>query len=234
VDDDLTTALAAAVRSLARPENTESKLSTIVDILALSLPSFKDIGVSTIDRNGGVQTRAATSQLVWDLDALQYELGEGPCVDSLHDATVVEAPRIVDDPRWPRYVPRAVELGLKSQLALKLYIDEDRTIGGLNMYSTSDEEIDPDAVAVADLYATQAAVALGQARTVEQLTQALETRQLIGQAVGLVMAKYGLAEDAAFGFLARMSSHSNTKLREIAERVVAEHVGGIETGYRPD
>ncbi len=48
------------------------------------------------------------------------------------------------------------------------------------------------------------------------------------------MAKYGLAEDAAFGFLARMSSHSNTKLREIAERVVAEHVGGIETGDRPD
>ena len=229
----MTAALAAAVRSLARPESTEAKLLTIVETLALSLPMFKDIGVSTIDRHGVVSTRAATSQLVWDLDALQYELGEGPCVDSLHDAMVVEAPLIVEDQRWPRYVPRAVELGLKSQLALKLYVDEDKTIGGLNMYSTSDEEIDPDAVAVADLFATQAAVALGQARTVEQLTQALETRQLIGQAVGLVMAKYGLAEDAAFGFLARMSSHSNTKLREIAERVVAEHLSGVETEDRP-
>jgi AmiR/NasT family two-component response regulator len=66
------------------------------------------------------------------------------------------------------------------------------------------------------------------------IVEVLETRQMIGQAVGLLMAKYGLAEDAAFGFLARMSSHTNTKLREIAERVVAGHVRHVEPTLRPD
>ena len=164
-----------------------------------------------------------------ELDELQYDLGEGPCVETLHDEPLVQAPSIRHDQRWPRYVPGAVRLGLRSQLAVKLYVDEDETMGGLNIYSTTSEDIDPDAVWIADVYAAQAAVVLGQARNLDDLRRALESRQLIGQAVGLLMGLYKLDEQAAFNFLARTSSHANVKLREIARRLVADHVNGLGT-----
>ena len=221
---DLTAALAAAVRSIGRAETTEAKLTAIVETLAISLPDFAHIGISTIDRSGEVTTQVATTQLVWDLDALQYELGEGPCMDSMRGVTHVEAPHIATDDRWPRFVPRAVELGLKSQMAVKLYVDDDATIGGLNMYSVSSEEIEESSVGIAGLFATQAAVALGQSRQLDQLHEALQTRQMIGQAVGLVMAQYSLSDDAAFDFLVRTSSYANLKLRDVAARIISEHV----------
>ena len=226
VDAAIGEALAEAARHLGRDESVAEKLATIVTTLSSTLPGFDEAGISTVDRHGRVETKAATSQLVWDLDTLQYELGEGPCVDSLHAESIVKAPHVRHDQRWPRYVPRAVELGLRSQLAVRLYVDEERTIGGLNFYSTTSDEIDPDAVWIADVYAAQAAVVLGQARSLDELGRALESRQLIGQAVGLLMATYDLDEQGAFNFLARTSSHANVKLREIARRLVADHAAG--------
>lgn len=93
------------------------------------------------------------------------------------------------------------------------------------MYSTDSEDIDPQAPGFADLFATHAALALGKAREVDHLHQALRTREVIGQAVGLLMAKYDLDPDGAFAFLVRTSSHSNRKLRDIAVRMVEQHVG---------
>ncbi len=90
------------------------------------------------------------------------------------------------------------------------------------MYSTASAAIDPQAPGVADLFATHAALALGKAEKVDQLSQALRTREVIGQAVGLLMQKYDLDTDAAFGFLVRTSSHSNTKVRDIAVRMVED------------
>jgi GAF domain-containing protein len=232
---DLTAALAAAVRNIGRAETTEAKLTAIVETLAISLPEFAHIGISTVDKSGEVQTQVATTQLVWELDALQYELGEGPCLDSMRGINHVEAPHIATDERWPRYVPSAVELGLKSQMAVKLYVDDEETIGGLNMYSVTSEDIDDGAVGIAGLFATQAAVALGQSRQLDQLHEALRTRQMIGQAVGLVMAEYSLSDDAAFEFLARTSSYANIKLRDVAARIISEHIrsSGASPGERP-
>ena len=234
MDQDISAALGAAARMLGRSETVAEKLTVVVENLARSLPGFEHVGVSTIDRHGHIETQAATSQLVWDLDALQYRLGEGPCVDSMHDATIVEAPTIRHDQRWPRYVPAAVELGLKSQLAVKLYVDQDKTIGGLNIYSTLSEDLDPQAVWIADIFAAQAAGALGQARALDDLRHAMETRQLIGQAVGLVMARYSLDAEAAFNFLARTSSHANIKLRDIARRVIDDHAASLVSPARND
>ena len=92
------------------------------------------------------------------------------------------------------------------------------------MYSTESEAIDPQAPGIADLFAAHAALALGNVRELDDLYAALATREVIGKAVGLLMAKYHLDEDAAFGFLVRTSSHSNTKVREIAARMVKDHV----------
>ena len=155
----------------------------------------------------------------------QYELGEGPCVDTLRDAEVVAAPCIRHDQRWPRYVPAAVQLGLRSQLAVRLYLDDDGVLGGLNLYSTTSDEVDPEAEATAELFAAHAAIALHNARERDNLNEALRSRKVIGQALGILMERYQMDEDRAFAFLVRASSHSNIKLRDIAQELVDQRNG---------
>jgi GAF domain-containing protein len=223
VDDDISVALAEAARTIGQASTQEETLRAIVETARGSIPGFDHVGVSTIDKRGRVHTRATTSDLVRELDALQYGLQEGPCVDSLHEANMVSAPDIRHDQRWPTYVPAAVKLGLRSQLAVKLFLDEEGTVGGLNLYSTISSEIDPAAAVAADLFASQAVAVLEKTRELDDLHAALLTREQIGQAVGLVMAQYHVTSQSAFTFLARTSSHSNIKLRDIAERVIADH-----------
>jgi GAF domain-containing protein len=223
-EEHLSAALAHAARTINQAQTPAETIQTIAETALLSIPSIEHVGVSVLDRHGHAETVAATSDLVRELDKLQYGLDEGPCVDSLRDATAVAAPRIASDPRWPRYVPAAVQLGLKAQLAVKLYLDDQGTVGGLNMYSTESEEIDPQAAGIADLFATHAALALGKAREVDHLHQALRTREVIGQAIGLLMAQYKLDPDAAFAFLVRTSSRANVKVRDIAEQMVERHL----------
>jgi GAF domain-containing protein len=216
---DLAVALAEAARTISQPESLEETLDSIVNATRASVPGFDHVGISISHRNGKVETKAATGQLVWELDALQYELGEGPCVDTLRGETVVAAPRLREDRRWPRFAPGAVEAGVKSQLAVRLFTNEE-TLGGLNLYSTISESIEPHAEHAAELFATHAALALGHAREVTQLAEAIASRQTIGVAVGLVMSRFRLDRDRAFHYLVRASSTSNIKLRDIAQEVV--------------
>jgi GAF domain-containing protein len=234
VDDHrLSAALTHAARTIAQARTLEETLQTIAETALISIPGIDDVGVSVLERGGRPVTKAATSDLVWQLDKLQYSLDEGPCVDSLRDASVIEAPGIRHDQRWPQYVPAAVRMGLKAQLAVKLAIDGEGTVGGLNMYSTASDDIDPQAPGIADLFASHAAVALGKARQVDELHEALRTREVISQAVGLLMATYMLEPDAAFGFLVRTSSHSNTKVRDIAARMIEHHVAKVKDSSAP-
>ena len=219
---DLSAAMIAVSRDLFKHRTVEATLDAIVHGARTSVPGFDQVGISTVDRKGNIHTRATTGDLVQQLDDLQYTLGEGPCFETLHDADVVAAPFIRNEQRWPRYVPGALEIGLRAQLAVRLFLDDEGTIGGLNLYSTVREDIDPEAEDLAGLFATQAAIALGHARHWEGLNQAISSRQLIGQAVGLLMERYSINGDRAFQFLARTSSHSNIKLRDVAKQIVDE------------
>jgi GAF domain-containing protein len=225
LDTELGRTLAEAARTIHISVDTDETLQAIASAALTALPGFDQVGISTINNKGHVTTRAATGKLVWDLDSLQYELGEGPCVDTLRNAEIVAAPNIRHDQRWPRYVPRAIDLGLQSQLALKLFLDDEGTLGGLNLYSTQSEQIHPEAEAIAELFATHAAIALGSARQIDALNEGLKSRSTIGQAIGMLMTQYTLDDDAAFGLLVRMSSTSNVKLRDIAAQLVDEANG---------
>jgi GAF domain-containing protein len=219
---DIADALTEAARGISRRGSLEQTLNSIVEVAQDSLPGFDQVGISLLHRKGNVETKAATGELVWTLDRLQYELGEGPCVETLHDKLIVEAPNVRHDQRWPRYVPRAVAEGLTAQLALKLYLDDQGTLGGLNIYSTTREDIDAEAVHMAELFAAHAAIALGHAQERQNLNEALHSRKVIGQAIGMVMERYHLSEDRAFAFLVRASSHANIKLRDVAQNLVDE------------
>ena len=217
---DIAHAVAAAARSINHPQSLDETLQAIAYVARDSVPGFDHVGISTLHRNGKVETRAATGHLVYELDTIQYDLGEGPCVETLREAPMVSAPAIRHDQRWPRYVPEAVQAGLRSQLAVRLYVDGEGTLGGLNLYSTSSDEVSSEAESTAELFAVHAAIALDYARERDTLNQALESRKVIGQAIGIIMERYEMSEDRAFAFLVRASSHSNLKLRDIAQELV--------------
>ena len=219
---DITSLLAEAARTINQPRSVQDTLEIIALTAQSSVPGFDDIGISLMHADGTIETRAATGELVWQLDSLQYGLNQGPCVSSLREEPVIVVDHLAQEQRWPKFVPQAVEMGLKSQMALRLYIDDRGTMGGINLYSTSSEQVAEDAPQVAHVFAAQAAMALGHAQEVDQLHDALLSRQQIGTALGIIMERYRLDEHAAFGFLARLSSHSNTKLRDLATRVVED------------
>ena len=212
-------ALTAAAQSIHTTVTLEETLDAIAHEALRSVPGFNHVGISLSHRNGKIETKAATDQLVWELDDLQYELTEGPCVESVHSSPVVVVEQARHEQRWPQYIPRAIEKGLRAQLAVRLFTDEE-TLGGLNLYSTDSETVDPDALAIAELFASQAAIALGRARHEHSLNEALTSRKVIGQAIGIIMERYQINEDRAFHFLIRASSTSNIKLRLIAQEVV--------------
>ncbi len=227
VNADIAASLAESARVINTPQTLEETLDAIVRATLVSVPGFDHVGISTMHRDGSIQTKAATDQVVWELDDLQYAIDEGPCVSAMREGLVVAVPNIRHDQRWPRYVPEAVmRTGLQAQLAVQLYTNE-RVLGGLNLYSTTSASIDPGAIQSAELFATHAALALARARRESDLNDAIATRQEIGMAIGLTMARYNLDSERAFQYLVRASSTSQIKMRDIAQQIVktanAEH-----------
>jgi GAF domain-containing protein len=218
---DLTEALARAAREIHDPHDIQSTLKAIVESAQSTLPGIDHVGISVAHRDGRMETLAGTGELVWELDRLQYELGEGPGVHALTTEPVVVINDLAQEQRWPEFVPAALKLGVTAQLGLRLNLGN-QTLGGLNLYATDSGKIDPDVEDTAELFAVHAALVLGYASREEQLSTALATRKTIGQAVGIVMERYQLDEDRAFGYLVRVSQHSNTKLRDVAQELVTQ------------
>jgi GAF domain-containing protein len=212
-------ALSDAAAMMNAPTSVEETLQAIARAAVITVPGFDHVGVSITHRDQRIETMAATDALVCELDEIQYKLHEGPCYDAIRGAGVMVVENARHDQRWPTYMPEAVQRGLRSQLAIGLYADE-HSLGGINLYSTSLDRIEDDAVGVAELFAGQAAVALGRSRHDVQLDEALESRRLIGQAIGIVQERYKVDEDHAFEYLIRTSSTSNVKLRDIAAELV--------------
>jgi GAF domain-containing protein len=210
-------ARASAVMNTAR--SFQGTLDAIVQATRTSLPEFGHVSISVKNRQGTFETEAGTDQLAWELDGVQYDLGEGPCVQAVEDEPVVVVEHLRHEQRWPRYVPAALERGVRSQVAVRLFTDNQH-IAGLNLYSTERDDVDVSSAETARLFATHAAITLGHAQQEDQLTQALQTRKTIGQAIGILMERYRIDADRAFQFLIRASSTSNVKLRDVAEEVV--------------
>jgi transcriptional regulator with GAF, ATPase, and Fis domain len=214
-------AISRVARAVNAPNDLQCQLDTIVAVARDSMPEIDHAGLSVAHRDGTVETRAATGDLVHQLDQLQYALGEGPCLHAIEAEPVVVVEQAWKETRWPRFMTRARELGLRSQMGLRLYVDE-QTRGGLNLYSTSSDTIDPETTHLADLFASHAALAMGRVRTAENLNAALASRTTIGIALGSLMERYDMDQDRAFAYLTRIASSSETKLREVAAHLVEE------------
>jgi GAF domain-containing protein len=212
-------ALAEAARTFDVPRSLEEMLEIVVQTARASLPEVDDVGLSIAHRDGRIETVVATSDLVRELDDFQYTHQEGPCYYSVVAEPVVVVEDLRHEQRWPGFVAEAVRRGVTAQMGLRLYTERE-TIGALNLYALGAISFSEETRETAQLLATHAALALGRARQEQQLTTAIASRQVIGQAVGIVMERYGLSQDRAFAYLARASSTGNIKIRDIAQGLV--------------
>ena len=218
---DVAAALAKAARDLDDPQDLGSTLQTIITVARDSMPEVDHVGISITHRDGPITTEAMTDEVVGELDALQYEHGEGPCLHAMDTGATVKVSRARHEQRWPSFIPPAVRLGLRSQLGIRLNVGP-RTVGALNLYSFTAEEISAESEQLAELFAAHAALALGHAQRLENLNAALASRKVIGLALGILMERLAIDEDHAFAYLTRISASTQTKLRDVAVQVVDE------------
>jgi len=167
-----------------------------------------------------VHTAAASDQRATRADQLQYDLGEGPCLDAIWQQDIVQIKDLTTEQRYSAWSRRVAEqIGIRSSLSLRLFTTAD-SLGALNLYAPQPQTFDAETRGEGLAFAAQAAVALRSARDKEDLRIAMATRNLIGQAQGILMERYKLTAEQAFAVLSRISQQSNVKLRDVAQHLV--------------
>ncbi len=209
---------AELARSLLAEPDVPHTLQKIVDLAVVTIDACDHAGI-TLVTGGRADTRVVSDDVPSKVDAIQFGAREGPCIDVLREGEVLVTGDLVGDERWPRFSGRArPETGIISVMAFRLFVD-DTTLGALNLYSKRANAFDDVARATGSAFAAHAAVALWSSMHDEQMAHALASRDLIGQAKGILMAKEGVTADRAFDMLRRASQRLNVKLRDLAEEV---------------
>jgi GAF domain-containing protein len=201
------------------PGDLDHTLSRITAAAVEVLPDVEYASITIMHADGRLETVAPTDDLLWGIDAAQYELREGPCYEAASDTVHVTAPDLATDRRFPRYAAVAVEAGIRAQAGVRLF-DAPKSQGALNLYAHSVGAFE-DLGSLGKLFTHQSAMAIEYAQEIHNLKEAIHTRGIIGQAVGIVMERYKLTDQRAFAFLTRLSQHGNVKLRRVAEQLVA-------------
>lgn len=179
--------------------------------------------VVTVVRNHHLESPAASDDVGPAVDALQFEVNDGPCVEAIRQQHTVVTDDLTAEARWPQFSRRAVETtGVRSMLAFRLFVAGD-TLGSLNLYSRQPRAFSEESLAVGTIFAAHASVAFRAAQAKEdlgRLREVLEARELIGQAKGILMGRQGISSQAAQDILQRGAERLKVELRELARRVV--------------
>ena len=176
-------------------------------------------GVILVHDRSRVETVAATHPVVAELDRIQLESGEGPDLEVIDDRHGVLVRDVRTETRWPSWAREVDRAGVRSMLGTRLYTT-DTVIGSLNFYDPEPERFSREDADVAHMLARHAAVALDSARDTEHLWKAIDARNLVGQAQGILMERFTIDSEQAFGVLRRISQDNNLKLHEVAQRLI--------------
>lgn len=207
-------------------------LADLVRVAARQTPSADACGL-TLARASGGTTVAASGPLAERADERQYQVDDGPCLQCMREGVVVRVADMGAEDRWGPYPGLATQVGVRSSLSVPLVV-ADRSRGALNFYSTAPGAFTDADQQAASRWAAQATGALAVAVRIadgddraQQLLGGLDTRTMIGQAVGLVMAQERCTAEEAFRLLTLASQRRNVKLREVAAGVVEAFESGL-------
>ncbi|HJQ00708.1 MAG TPA: GAF and ANTAR domain-containing protein [Jatrophihabitans sp.] len=207
-----------AMRAITADADEASALRRIVEAAIREIPGSELGGISALV-GGSIRTRAASHPQVELIDRAQYKAREGPCLTAaVAQVPVVVCNDLLTDRRWPAFGRTAVKHGVHSVISFKLF-DITGTVGALNLYSGKPHAFLSEAEETGSLLAAHAAVVMAASRQQANLAIALETRDAIGQAKGILMERYKLDDRQAFDALIAISQHTHRKLREIADQL---------------
>jgi GAF domain-containing protein len=177
---------------------------------------------------GRFSTVASTAGVAVDVDMLQYTYDEGPCVEAVRSQGPVRTGDLRADDRWPSLRRSATGNPMRSVLScgLSQQAPDGDLLESINTYGTRLQAFHEDSLEMLVLMCAHIGVLLtmsrsseGSTRAVQELRLAIETRDVIGQAKGILMERHHITADAAFDVLRRSSQNLNRKLREVAEQL---------------
>jgi GAF domain-containing protein len=218
--DRLARQLSEIARELHQEDTLQDTLLGIVRAAVDNVPGAQFAGISVVEARRKVSTRAWTDEVVRACDHAQYETGQGPCLDSIYEEQTFRLSDMGVEQRWPEFTKRAVEMRIGSMLSFQLYVSGDN-LGALNLYNSSPEAFSDQSEHVGLLLASHAAVAMARAQHEEHLLHAMASRDLIGQAKGILMERYKITANQAFSLLIRASQDTNSKLHVVADHLIA-------------
>ena len=224
--EKLRSTLADAARRLTTTRidapDSEQMLSAIVAGVLVAVPHAVAATITLIDKKGALTTHAPSSELVSEVDKIQTDLREGPCIDALAEEgdSVTNAPDLSSDPPWPTFAATALEKGFAAVLSFQLRTNG--SSGAVNLYGSTPYCFSTNDQLIGSLFADQAAVALAGARRAGDLNRALASRDVIGRAKGILMERFRLDDARAFTMLVESSQHTNMKLHDVASWLVGE------------
>jgi transcriptional regulator with GAF, ATPase, and Fis domain len=218
-------------RHVHASDDFDGSLARITSTAEQAIGGCEAASISLMTKDGPV-TRGATNSLAYEGDAIQYDEGEGPCLDAAMQQRWISTPDLAVDPRWPRSAARlTVQLGVQSMFSCRLTLDAapNQTLGGLNLYASTPMAFSSQDQMLAILLSSLGAVVIDAARQQENLRAAIASRQVIGEAIGILRAQSNLTSEQAFEKLTRASQRTNVKLRDIAQQIAE----GSRTGREP-
>jgi GAF domain-containing protein len=226
--------LAELTRALLDSTSVVDALDRIVNATHVAIPGADLVSVTLRGPGGHYSTPVETDPIADELDQLQYEHGEGPCVDAarIPGPALAVADDLGSVRLWPKFGPAAAERGYHSIIATALLPDSrpPQLVGALNVYSRRRFGLSRTDRDVALLLATHASLALANVQAAStaalqaaHLRRAIESRDIIGQAKGILMNRRGVTAEEAFAILRRVSQDLNVKLADLAQTLTSRH-----------
>ncbi|HEX7301796.1 ANTAR domain-containing protein [Lentzea sp.] len=224
--------------SLVGSRTAGEVLSGVATAASRLVPGADLVSVTLRDRTGASSSPAGTESVVQPLDAVQRRSGRGPCLDAARPdgPGFAVSDDLSAEPRWPEFAESAAAFGFSSVLVVDppAVGRPPAPRGALSIYSRCVGGLTAGDLAVASALAGHAALALAHVTTTElaaverrQLLRAMASRDVIGQAKGILMARQGMTGDEAFAVLRSTSQDLNVKLVELA-RTLASNPAGLE------
>jgi GAF domain-containing protein len=217
--------LTRLMSSLERDEiETRAGLRELIDSGVRHVTGSQYAGITLAERSEAVTNVVATHRYPMVLDAIQNQYAEGPCLEAAWQHHVMHIHDLNVDERWPLYQRYALEqTPIRSILAYELFVDGG-SMAALNFYADRPRAFTDESVELGNVYATHIALAWSMMRRQDQFRSALASRDIIGQAKGVVMERFNLDAVEAFELLSRLSRQSNTRLADIAKALIdSEH-----------
>lgn len=228
-DEDLQTSLAGLAGLASTRLPLTALLTRVAGLAVQAIPGADGAGLALLEE-GRSETLVTTADFVADVDAVQYSIGQGPCITAAAEARTVISGSLDTDVRWRRFGARIAALGVQSVVSLPL-LTPDGVVGAMNVYARSPDVFDERAAALGQIFAAPAAIAVQNAHVLEQtrrladqLRSTLDTRIVVERAVGIVMSRSGVSEDEALNRLRTLSQHEDAKLVTIAQNLIDEAV----------